>query len=210
MGSIIKPIIYEADVPLEQMKTISQTPVLACDIETTGLDWKNDTIATIQLCIPEQAIFIIKVDNSATPPTNLSKVLADGAIKKVFHHAMFDLRFIAWKWGIIPKNIRCTKVASKLLDPQMMNQHNLKTLLDRYLNVSLDKSQQKSNWISTELTREQITYAASDVAYLVPLLNKLEREIRIANLSNTLESCFDFIPTQVFLEINEYQDIFSY
>ena len=86
---------------------------------------------------------------------------------KVFHHAPFDLRFMNHASGYRAASVRCTKVASKLLDPQAPNQmHSLQTLAARYLGVHLAKGAVRTSDWSAALSAEQVAYAADDVIHL--------------------------------------------
>lgn len=203
--------VYESDVPKEYAKHIRRTKALACDIETTGLDWKNDEIGTCQLCNLDRDIAIIKLKE--TPPKRLISLISDFSIKKVFHYAVFDLRFLVYRWNFTPKNITCTKVASKLLNKSdSPNNHTLQNLLNKYLEIKINKiaSIRISNWIEKKLSQEQIIYAAKDVLYLLPLLDKLEQELDKKGLLSLAHRCFTFIPIKVQLDVLGYSNIYKY
>lgn len=201
-------ILYNHDIPDGYLNFVIKSKIVAWDIETSGLDWRNDRIGLCQLYTPGKSVVIIRIDN--TPPKNLSSLLSNPQVKKVFHHALFDLRFMCYRWRIIPQNIACTKIAAKLLDRENKNSHTLQSLLLRYLNITIDKTEQTSNWLSKQLTKEQIVYAATDVLYLPSLLNVLERELESKKLLKLAQECFAFIPTKVQLDILGYSEIYNY
>jgi len=93
---------------------------VAWDVETTGLDWHHDSLGTCQLFAGDVGAVIIRVGQEK--PVRLIGLLEDPAVEKVFHHAPFDLRFMVRAWGARPASIRCTKVASKLLEPAAPNE----------------------------------------------------------------------------------------
>ncbi len=202
--------VYYGDISDEFAALAGEKKIVAWDIETSGLDWQKDTIGTCQLYVPEEAGAIVKID--ANSPRNLISLLSDTSIKKVFHHAPFDLRSMSFHWKALPQNIACTKIAAKLLDPENKNKHDLKSLLSRYLNVEIDKNTavRCSNWSSDNLTEAQLTYAMNDVKYLPALLKKLEEELRANNLLELTHACFAYIPTRVQLELRGYGDIYAY
>jgi len=123
---------------------------------------------------------------------------------------MFDVRFMSYNWNVLAKNIACTKIASKLLDPAKQKNHSLKSLLNRYLGVPIEKTQRFSNWNSESLTEAQIIYAAKDVAYLFELMEHLEKELKAKNLLQLAKACFAHIPTRVQLEIGGFGDVYKY
>ncbi|MBU7046557.1 MAG: ribonuclease D [Theionarchaea archaeon] len=200
--------IYEHDIPKEYADRIHQSKTVAWDIETSGLDWHNDRIGICQLCTPNELIAIIRIDD--TLPERLRSVLSDPAVKKIFHHAVFDLKFMSYQWKTIPQNVACTKIASKLLDVEDKNEHSLQSLLKQYLDVVIKKDEQISNWLSVRLTKEQIVYAATDVMYLLPLLEVLESELKSRGLLELAHLCFKHIPVRVQLDTLGYGDIYSY
>ncbi len=205
-------ILCSKDLPLSYFKIIFSNEVVACDIETSGLDFKSDRIATCQLYTPNKKNQIYIINQISNTPIVLLKTLNSLKIQKIFHHAMFDLRFMCFHWESEPKNVFCTKIASKLLDKEKKYEHHLTDLLERYLNIKIKKDQTKSNWFTEKLTSEQLDYAANDVYYLVELFNilKISLKQKPRDLWNLGQNCFNHIPTRVRLEVLGYDDIYQY
>jgi len=201
-------VLYDHDIPDKYYDYVSMVKTIAWDIETTGLDWHNDKIGICQLYVPNRPAAIIRIDD--TPPEKLRLLLLDTSIRKVFHHAMFDLRFMSYYWKVLPQNIACTKIAVKLLDVINRNKHSLKPILKKYLGIEISKHEQLSNWISDEITKKQISYAVNDVMYLLQLLSVLEEELKSKNLLELAHLCFAHIPARVQLDILGYGDVYSY
>lgn len=200
--------IREGDLPSGSLARIRDAGVIAWDIETSGLDWRTERIAMCQLYGAGGIVEVVRVGTH--PPENLSLLLADTTVTKIFHHAMFDLRFMHHNWRVIPDSVACTKVASKLLDPRGENAHSLKALVEQHLGVVLDKTEQRSDWLSAKLTDKQLFYAASDVLYLIPLLEALEVALRERDLSDLARACYRHIPTRVCLDVLGYNDVYTY
>lgn len=181
--------------------------IIAVDIETTGLDWRRDEIGTVQLQV-DDTTYVIRVNRRT--PNHLKAVIEDARVRKVLHHAMFDLRFLAHRWDVIPANVACTKMASKLAEPGApKKEHSLAPLVKRYLGIDLDKTEQTSEWTG-ELSNAQVRYAADDVRYLVPLFRCLDEKLREAGRDGLRDRCFAQLPTQVELEVGEFPDVFAY
>jgi ribonuclease D len=142
----------------------------------------------------------------------LISLLEDRDVPKVFHHAPFDLRFMMHQWSAKPASIRCTKVASKLIDPSAPNEtHSLQNLLGHYVGVGLNKgSVRTSDWTASQLSQEQIEYAAADVLYLPTLLRSLTERLEHLGLDRLYDKCCEFLPTRALLELGEYPDVFAY
>lgn len=183
--------------------------LIAWDIETNGLDWKNGRIGTCQLYVPGYGTEIIRVGGQV--PERLRELLMSERVTKVFHHAPFDLRFMSHHWNVRPKSIACTKILSKIVRPDLdANQHSLKPALLRYLGVEIDKTQQTSDWQSPELTAEQLEYAAKDVEFLIPLFETLTGMARRQGLADVVERTFQYLPTRVETDLRGCGDVFSY
>jgi len=194
------------DIPASFLRDAYAAGSIALDLETTGLNWDSDHIALCQAALPLGKHIVFR---PIIPPPNLMQVISDAGVRKIFHHAMFDLRFMSHHWGVVPRNVACTKIASKLLFPDSSN-HSLKTLLAEHLEVVIDKSLQKSDWGRTELSQEQLAYAVTDVIHLPALLDRLASLLRQSGLHDLYERCLDHIPTRVQLELRRYSDIYTY
>ncbi|WP_180903687.1 ribonuclease D [Nonomuraea indica] len=206
---LTQAVILEGDVPPGIVPVLRHTGIVACDIETSGLDWRSERIATIQLYSPAIGAIVLKIPQ--TPPKTFIEILEDEAIAKVFHHAPFDLRFLVWHWTAHPQTIICTKVASRLIEPEIeRSQHSLKPLLKRHLGITIDKSQQTSNWLTPSLSAEQLEYAVQDVRHLLDLWKVLGSHLDTKGLSQVYRKCMAFLPIQVQLELKGIRDIFAH
>jgi ribonuclease D len=200
--------LCSGDIDEATASDLESAGVISWDIETSGLDWRYDKIATCQLHNDEIGSVLVKTDGI---PTRLRSLIENPSILKIFHHAMFDLRFLQHQWGAKPANIACTKIASKLIYRDLgASAHSLKPLLKRTLGVDIDKSEQLSNWTVDTLTESQLRYAINDVIYLKPLLELLSARINSSGNLSLMEGCFAHLPTRVELDLLGYEDVFTY
>lgn len=134
------------DLPDELAGAFAGARRVAWDVETTGLDWARDRVGTCQLFTEEVGVAVVSITDRR--PARLITLLESPVPEKVFHHAPFDLRFMVHAWGLRPASVRCTKVASKLLRPDVPNDaHSLQRLVSRYLGISLAKGAVRtSDW----------------------------------------------------------------
>lgn len=182
---------------------------VAWDIETTGLDWRSAEIGTVQVATLDE-IAIVQL-RPGQVPGRLSQLIASPAVEKVFHHAPFDLRFMAYSWRIQPQRVSCTKILSKIMDPAMPHeQHSLKPLLERYLGVHISKDEQQSNWASRTLRTEQVAYAAADVRYLLALLDVMTQRALDMGVWELASASFSYLPTRVTLDLRGSGDVYAY
>lgn len=201
--------LVEGDVSPDFEWRVRDCGFVAWDIETSGLDWRSDKIATCQLHTGEDETEIIQVNGHA--PERLRELLTSARITKIFHHAPFDLRFMRYHWGAIPRSVACTKILSKIVHPELdPREHSLKPVLQRYLGVELDKSMQTSDWMKASLSSAQLRYAAKDVQFLPELLDRLMDEARAMGVADLVEATFDYLPTRVETDVLGCGDVFAY
>jgi ribonuclease D len=202
--------IFEGDVSNEFYVKNAGDLLLSVDIETSGLDFNTDKIGTIQICNSEFEVAIVKI--SQHRPDNLINLLENHETRKVFHHAIFDIRFVIKKWGVDFCNVACTKIASKIALGDEIEKHSLKNLVRKFYGIDLDKSSniRKSNWSSSTLDQKQIDYAIHDVIYLGSLLLQLNEIAYRKNRSNLIQSSFDFLPARAQLDLLGLEDVYLY
>ena len=157
---------------------LSLGPIVAVDTETMGLRPHRDRLCLVQMSSGDGHAHLVQL----IPPAlggrgfdcpNLSRLMADPAVIKLFHFARFDVAVLQHSLGITVAPSYCTKIAAKLVRT-FTDRHGLKDLCKELLGVDLSKQQQTSDWGATELTSEQLAYAASDVLYLHRLWEKLD------------------------------------
>lgn len=202
--------VEQGDLPADLAMAFGEVDRIAWDVETTGLDWRQERLGTCQLFTESVGVVVVKTADGR--PGRLAALLEDPAVEKVFHHAPFDLRFMVHGWDVQPTSIRCTKVASKLLAPDAPNEfHSLQQLVARNLGVSLTKGPVRtSDWTAANLTEEQLAYAAGDVLHLLPLLDVLMADLERAGLRHLYDDCCAFLSARARLELGGYPDVFAY
>ena len=157
-----KIYLHENDLP----KNIEYPRVVAIDTETTGLSLVRDRLCLIQFAFSKNECHLVKFGKDSLICPEITKMLEDNKVQKIFHFARFDVAMIQKFLKIDLKNIFCTKIASKLVRTYT-DKHGLRDLCKELLNVDLNKSQQSSDWSSDKLSDSQIKYASYDVIFLI-------------------------------------------
>lgn len=191
---ISTPAVRHGDLTPDDLDAIRQARLVAIDTETTGLQWDADRLVMVQLMAPGQPAVLVRLGEQR--PELLISLIEDPDVAKIFHYAMFDLRFMSATWGIRPATVRCTKVCAKLVRPHEPA-HSLAWLVHHYLGVQLDKSEQCSDWTAETLSPSQIAYAVRDVQFLLPLMAQLRAELLTARRWDVAKACFAFLPVQL-------------
>ena len=178
--------------------------LIAVDGEFMGLDVRRDPLCLIQISTGKSDAHIIQLDRSIYKAPNLSKILNDENITKIFHYGRADIAHIKYYLNIKTNNILDTKIASKLARSYSDN-HSLKTLIKEFVNIEISKQFQNSDF-GGKLTDAQLKYCANDVIYLhkihEELIKILEREKRIELYKN----CLKFLNTRVELDLALFKD----
>jgi ribonuclease D len=113
------------------------------------------------------------VDPLAVDPEPLGSVLAGPSIM-VAHAATQDLEVLARACGVLPTTLFDTQVAAGFLG---YGSASLASLAERFLGVRLTKGDRLTDWSRRPLTPSQISYAASDVAYLLALADEISGQL---------------------------------
>ena len=184
---------------------------VAIDTETMGLDPNRDRLCVVQLSPGDGSADVVQIPANATAAPNLQKLLADGAILKIFHFARFDLGALRKALGVMPGPVYCTKIASRLARTYT-DKHGLKDLARELLSVDMSKQQQSSDWGAETLTDAQLAYAASDVLHLHALKDKLDVMLARERRTALAEACFEFLPDRARLDLAGWaaEDIFAH
>jgi ribonuclease D len=188
-----------------------QVGTVAIDTEAMGLDLRRDRLCVVQLSPGDGSADVVQIAPGAPKAPNLTRLLADGNVLKLFHFARFDLGVLYHAFGVMAAPVYCTKVASKLARTYT-DKHGLKDLVRELLGVDMSKQQQSSDWGSPELTEAQVAYAASDVLHLHALKAKLDAILVREGRAELAAACFRFLPDRVRLDIGGWgaDDIFAH
>ena len=186
-------------------------PVVAVDTETMGLNPVRDRLCVVQLSSGDGTAHLVRLPKGTRRAPNLTGLLADPAVLKLFHFARFDVAVLKAYLGVDTAPVYCTKIASKLVRTYT-DRHGLKDLTRELLNVDLSKQQQSSDWGADPLDSEQIAYAASDVLYLHRLRDRLDAMLVREGRTELAARCFAFLPTRAALDLGGWEaiDIFAH
>ena len=199
--------IHEHDLP----DGLDLGPVVAIDSETMGLLPHRDRLCLVQMSAGDGDAHLVRILDKTTPAPNLTAMLADPLIEKLFHFGRFDIAVMAHRFGVLARPVWCTKIASKLVRTYT-DRHGLKAICQEILSVDLSKQQQSSDWGAEKLTKAQAEYAASDVLYLHELKAELCRRLAREGRTEMAEAAFRYLPDRAALDLAGWAetDIFSH
>ncbi len=184
---------------------------VAIDTETLGLNPHRDRLCVVQLSPGDGTADVVQIAPGQKEAPNIVALINDPQKTKLFHYGRFDIAVLYNAFGALAEHVFCTKIASRLTRTYT-DRHGLKDVCNELLGISLSKQQQSSDWGATQLSPEQLDYAASDVLYLHQLREKLLERLRRENRMVEAEACFTFLPTRAKLDLMGWpeEDIFAH
>lgn len=183
---------------------------IAVDTETMGLIYQRDRLCLVQLGHSNGKVTVIRVAKDQTDAPYLKQVLEAPNALKVMHFARFDMATLRQNLGIQVWPVFCTKIASKLARTYT-SRHGLKDLVLELEQIELDKTAQSSDWgNASNLSDEQLRYAANDVRYLLSVQKKLATMLKREERWQLAQQCFDALPVIVTLDLLLYKDVFEH
>lgn len=184
---------------------------VAIDTETLGLNPHRDRLCLVQISTGDGDADLVQIAQGQTEAPNLTRLLVDSKVTKIFHFARFDLAILQKTFGVRVGPVYCTKIASKLTRTYT-DRHGLKDLVRELLGVEISKQQQSSDWGAANLSEAQLAYAASDVLHLHALRHKLDVLLARESRDKIAQECFAFLPARAELDLLGWPetDIFAH
>ena len=178
--------------------------VIAVDGEFMGLNVRRDPLCLIQISSGNSDAHIIQLDRSKYEAPNLSKILQNNNIIKIFHYGRADIAHIKYYLKTETNNILDTKIASKLAR-SYSDSHSLKTLIKEFVNVDISKQFQNSDF-GGELSSAQLKYCANDVIFLHKIHDELNKILIREKRVELYKDCLKFLKTRVDLDLALFKD----
>lgn len=182
---------------------------VAIDTETLGLRPHRDRLCLVQLSAGNNEAHLVQFDGRDWSAPRLKALLVDPKVLKIFHFGRFDIAILE-KWlGAPATPVWCTKIASKLARTYT-DRHSLKDLCSELLGIELSKQQQSSDWAATDLTQQQLAYAASDVLHLHAIKARLESMLARDGRTAMADAAFRYLPDRARLDLAGFEDVDIY
>ena len=199
--------LYKGDLPAG----LDFGTSVAVDTEALGLVPRRDKLCLVQLSSGDGNAHLVQMDRATYDCPNLSALMTNPAVTKIFHFARFDVAVMKQYLGIVTAPIYCTKIASKLTRTYT-DKHGLKDLIKELLGIELNKQQQSSDWGAHMLSDAQKQYAAQDVIYLHELKARLDQMLEREGRIEIAKACFNFVSVRAALDLGGWteEDVFAH
>ena len=183
--------------------------VIAVDGEFMGLNVKRDPLCLLQISSGNSDAHIVQLNRENYKAPNLTKILGDERITKIFHYGRADMAHIKYYLKTDTKNVLDTKIASKLAR-SYSDSHSLKVLIKEFINIDISKQFQSSDF-GGELSQAQLKYCANDVIYLHQIHDELNKILIREDRVHLYHDCLKFLKTRVDLDLASFSgDIWSH
>lgn len=177
----------------EKLSTIcqqfAQSPFLAVDSEFIRQNTYHPILALLQICDGQQVAIIDPLAVKDLAP--LMALLYKEEITKVLHSARQDMEIFYDLNQSVPNSLFDTQIAAALLG--YGEQISYAALVKQLLNVDLDKSQTRTDWLRRPLKKKQIEYAANDVIYLAQLYPLQKKKLLDLGRLDWLDKDFQYL-----------------
>jgi ribonuclease D len=200
---VLPVTLHQGDLP---EGTFDGAASVAVDSETMGLRLGRDPLCVVQLQGPDGEAHVVQLSRPGYDAPNLKRLLTDPAVLKIFHFGRFDIAMFLLHLGVTTAPVYCTKIASKLVRTYT-DRHGLKDVTRELLGVDISKAQQSSDWGAAQLSPEQLAYAASDVARLHELRERLNLMLAREGRTALAQACFDFLPVRAALDVAGWDEV---
>ena len=194
--------IFENDLPSEL--DLSNEKVIGVDCEALGLVLGRDPLTLVQLGLESNQFFLIKLNRKTYEAPNLIKILSSISTEFIMHYARQDLLWLKYHLNVQPKNIFCSKLASKIARTAS-SFHGYRDLVKELCGKEISKKEQQSDWGNPNLSSKQISYAAQDTEYLFEIKKKLTEMLIREKRFDLFEKSMKVIPTLVDMEISGFK-----
>ncbi|MBM3467415.1 MAG: hypothetical protein FJX70_06275 [Alphaproteobacteria bacterium] len=177
-------------------EVLSNEKILYMDTEFHRRKTYYAILSIIQISTPNQKIII-----DALNDVNLSAlktILLDPLILKVFHSPDQDFEIFLKLFGTLPKNVFDTQIAANVCG--MEEGMGYSKLCKTMLNIDIDKTLQKADWLERPLSRDLMEYAIRDTEFLIPLHRMLSSTLTNRKLWDNYNS-----KTARLLDSNSYK-----
>ena len=154
------------------LASIGSAETVALDTEAASFHRFIDRIYLLQLSTRSATAILDPL--GIGKPATLGTLLESPRVEVVFHDADYDLRLLHQDYGWHASHLFDTRVAAQLLG---IRTFGLAALLEKYLDVRLDKKHQRADWSQRPLPQDMLDYAAQDTMYLLDLRDRLQEEL---------------------------------
>ena len=161
--------LIDDEIKLDDLiEKITSLKVISVDTEFEWRRTYHPKLSLIQICDGND-VFLI----DCLLCKNVEKVkfiFESVQILKVFHAVRSDTTVLFSSLGIKTNNVFDVQIAEKIIND--LNVKSYSYLVEKYINLSINKSETNSNWMKRPFSNNQLKYASEDVEFLIDIYTK--------------------------------------
>lgn len=189
-------LIDSSEALAEVSRRWAEAPVLGLDTEFVRTNTFFHKLGLIQVSDGHCSWLIDPLAAGDLSP--LAEVFRSPGVK-VLHSASEDIEVFHRFLAALPAPLFDTQIAGAFAGAGAFLSYQ--KLVAAYLGVELAKEETRTDWLARPLSTAQLAYAAEDVAFLVPLYQRLTRELEsLGRLSWACEDSAALLDTSRFAE----------
>jgi ribonuclease D len=169
-------IITQQDELEHVCQRARQAEVVMLDTEFVRIRTFYPQLGLIQL-YDGQALSLID-PTAFEDMTPFAQLLSDTSVLKVLHACGEDLEVFQNAFGCVPTPMVDTQIMAAFTGYGLST--GFAALVNELLNIDIDKSESRTDWLARPLTQRQLEYAAADVFYLLPIYTELQQRVELA------------------------------
>jgi ribonuclease D len=180
IAELPEQIVTQPDELAACCEQIAAATVFGFDTEFVGEDSYHPHLCLVQVATPERLYLIDPL--TVGPLDRFWQLVVDPANRVIVHAGREEIRLCQLFTGRLPANVFDLQIAAGLVGMIFPLGHG--ALVSQLLGIQLSKLETLTEWRERPLTRQQIRYAYDDVRFLLPLWERLEKELdRLDRLS---------------------------
>ncbi|MCL2746655.1 MAG: ribonuclease D [Coriobacteriia bacterium] len=185
------------------VSALVNTSVLAIDTEFMREKTYFPKLCLLQIAATidgETRVFLIDPLQEKLDLKPLAELWSNPDIVKVFHSGYQDLQILFDACGAAPRPYFDTQDAAVLIGQP--EQIGYAALVERLLDIKLDKADSFTDWAKRPLSKAQLKYAQDDVNYLLQLYPLIKSELESLGRESWLEAEFSYKSSDKALTVN--------
>lgn len=191
--------LVQTDQELERCCAIlAEHSFIAVDTEFLRERTYYPILGLIQLASPDYTACIDPLAVENLEP--LRALLFNSEITKVVHAGEQDLEIFFRLWNDVPTPVFDTQIAATLTG--CGESIGYAALVKKMLNIELDKTHTRTDWLQRPLNSRQLNYAAYDVIYLSRLYPIMLEQLQQLGRLDWLKDDFDVIASKQAYTVN--------
>ena len=161
--------LIDDEIKLDDLiEKIKSLKVISVDTEFEWRRTYHPRLSLIQICDGND-VFLI----DCLLCKNIEKVkfiFESVQILKVFHAVRSDTTVLFSSLGIKTNNVFDVQIAEKIINNLDVKSYSY--LVEKYINLSINKSETNSNWMKRPFSNNQLKYASEDAEFLIDIYTK--------------------------------------